>query len=113
MGEEEVLTHARPAVNLDGSIEHCTCHGWRHDLDHGDQVLRGFSATLIHTLGSFQCEQPRLLDIAGRTRDVLADRLLFRQRATECNAALGTRAHGLERSLRETDQAHAMMDTAR
>ena len=71
--QESVLRYARGAKDLDRSIDHP--RGGRRDDDFsgGDEVARSLIAFTIHFVGCPQSEQPRLLYVAERMRNILTN----------------------------------------
>ena len=76
-GQHEVLTQSRRTVNLHRPVDYVAGHYRCHDLDHRYQILGDLVAAQVHSLCGFERQQPRLLDFAGRLRNILAHRLLF------------------------------------
>ena len=58
-------------------------HVRRHDLDHRDLGARGLVAHRIHQVRRPQRQQPRLIDLDARLRDVAANGALLRERLAE------------------------------
>jgi len=110
LGQEGVLRHPRPAEDLHRAVDHPRGRRRHHDLGCGDQVARGLVALAVHLVGGAQRQQPRLLDVAERMRDVLAHRAVFGQRAAEGGAQGRAAAHQLQRALRAADQPHAVVN---
>src|SRR5258708_14441814 len=60
-----------------------------------------------------QREQARLIDLHARLGDPLARDALLGDGLAECGARQRALAHRFQRTLREPDGAHAVMDAAR
>ena len=58
-------------------------------------------------------QQARLIDLDARVGDPLHDDALLGERLAERDALLDALDHRLERALRQTDRAHAMVDAPR
>jgi len=77
--EKGVLGNAGPAVCLDRTIQDPKRHVRGDYFDHGDFVSCGLVSHRIHHERSFQGQQAGLLDFHARSRNVGANRPLFRQ----------------------------------
>ena len=64
-------------------------------------------------MSRLQRQQPGLLDLDARLRDIGANRPLLGDRLSERHARFDAAAHGFERALGHADQPHAMMNASR
>ena len=69
--------------------------------------------TGVHQPGRLEDQQPQLLDLDPGLGDPVPDDALLGQRLAEGLAAVGTRAHQLDRLLGDADRPHAVVDAAR
>ena len=76
------------AVRLDRAVDHLQRHVRRDHLDHRDRRPRRLVADGVHQLRGIQRQQPRLVDLDARLRDVAANRALLGQRLAERDALL-------------------------
>src|SRR5579883_1701057 len=61
-GQRKIVAEASRAKHLNGAIDHVGKNLGRHDLYHGDLVLRRFFIERVNHPGGFQCQQARLLN---------------------------------------------------
>src|SRR5215475_3183567 len=113
VSQVEILADAGAATDLDGTVDDVLGHVRGDDLNHSDFGPRGLVAGRVHHVGSVQRQQARLINLNARLGDPMARHAVIRNGATEGTAADSALAHGLQRTLGNADQPHAMMDAAR
>ena len=101
-------------VDLDGPIDDAAHHVRRHHLDHGDLGASGLVAHGIHHVRGVQSEEARLVDLHAAFRDdVPGDALIGERPAERPDARVARRQRRFQRTLRDADCPHAMVDAAR
>jgi len=110
VAEAVVVSDARAAEGLDRPIHDLAGHVGGGDLDLGDLPPAFFFADLVHLPGGVQHEQTHLIDLDAARREALDHHALLGERLAERRPLVQPPAHQLQRPLRESHCAHAMVD---
>lgn len=112
--QREVLAHTTSTMGLDRTVNDFAAHLGDIDLGHRNVLQSALGVRLINLDGGIEDQQTASINLDARLCNPLDDSAVLRESLAEGHACrvVGTENEELKGNLRNTDGAHAVVDTS-